>query len=59
MPTAQMVVELQEFEPKSPADHPIRVRGLGVCVLDWLMKTQKRRAERLIQRHPEWRVTVE
>lgn len=55
MSIARMAVTLQAFEAKSPVDEPTRGARIRARVLDWLMQTQKRRAERLIQKHPEWR----
>lgn len=59
MPTAQTFVTLQKLEPKLRAETPIGTRGFGAHALDWVMKTQKQRAARLIQQHPEWRAIEE
>jgi hypothetical protein len=55
MTIAQIAVTGRAVVPVSPADELVRSRGVWARAWDWLIDTQTRRAESVIQAHPEWR----
>ena len=57
MPVAQIAVLPQALQSELQVAKPAKTRSRWARALDWIIERQTIQAQRLIEAHPQWRVS--